>query len=858
MIDITHGIARHDVRAGRARAAQHAAVHAGRRAPGGRRPARSGPSAARSRCAPPTDDRLLVGPDNGLLSLAWPSASAAWSRPSTSRRSPCRLEPVSATFHGRDIFAPVAARLAAGRARSPTPASRSTRTSSTASSCRAPRGEDDALVAHALAVDRFGNVVLDVDARATSRAPGCALGAPVRAARSAAQRYTACVRATFADVRPGELLVYEDAYRTLALAVNRGDAAGAARPRAGRRAAAAAGVSGALGRPRLHLRAIDSTNERARELAAAGAPHGTLVTAGEQTAGRGRQGRALDARRPAAALLMSLVLRELRRGCCRSRRRSRWPRRSATTRAIKWPNDVLARRPQGRRDPRRGPPAGGLGGARDRPQRRGAADELPAELRDTAATLGARAGARSSRRWRALLERARALARGRRRPRSSTRGAPATRWRARAVRWAGGAGTAAGIDDDGRLLVELADGGARRARRRRGAPGALARARPCSSASLTASSISSVSSALGSLGVGDGPFVDARSRAPRRGPPPPDRRRPRPPRCGRHRRRRRSPPRVGRSTSLRRLGLLVRRRASAVARLAAFAASPRCAAAASRPCRPCRRRRCRGRAALGEVAQQLARQRARLARHARARAAQRLLGLGRVRQRGGEQRGRQAAVLLARRVHEPAGVARVRAAGRVDEQARAAAWSPASAAPRTPRAPRACTRPCARSRRWPGRGGRSRFSASAWSMHLDALAALVARPAADDVDRLVERLGVARGGDLLQRAQAQLRVAVALDGGEQEAALELAAAVEVQHRLGAAPAVRRHARAGQRRPHVLLAVVEVLDGDPPQLALEDLGAPLRIGASPAARGARRARRRPRPRRTGPTTIAPPR
>ncbi len=85
------------------------------------------------------------------------------------------------------------------------------------------------------------------------------------------------------------------------------------------------------------------------------------------------------------------------------------------------------------------------------------------------------------------------------------------------------------------------------------------------------------------------------------------------------------------------------------------------------------------------------------------------------------------------------------------------------------------------------------------------------------------------GGDLLERAQPQLRVAVALHGGQQEAALELALAVEVEHRLGAAPAVGRDPRARQRRPHVLLAVVEVLDRDPPQLALEHLRAPLGIG-----------------------------
>jgi hypothetical protein len=64
-----------------------------------------------------------------------------------------------------------------------------------------------------------------------------------------------------------------------------------------------------LGHPRVHLRRTDSTNERARELAIAGAPHGTLVTAAEQTAGRGRQGRRWSA--PAgSAVLMSLLLRE--------------------------------------------------------------------------------------------------------------------------------------------------------------------------------------------------------------------------------------------------------------------------------------------------------------------------------------------------------------------------------------------------------------------------------------------------------------------------------------------------------------------------------------------------------------------
>jgi BirA family transcriptional regulator, biotin operon repressor / biotin---[acetyl-CoA-carboxylase] ligase len=68
-------------------------------------------------------------------------------------------------------------------------------------------------------------------------------------------------------------------------------------------------MSAALGRPRLHLRRTDSTNERARALASGGAPHGALVTASEQSSGRGRQGRAWLAA-PNSSLLMSLVLRD--------------------------------------------------------------------------------------------------------------------------------------------------------------------------------------------------------------------------------------------------------------------------------------------------------------------------------------------------------------------------------------------------------------------------------------------------------------------------------------------------------------------------------------------------------------------
>jgi BirA family biotin operon repressor/biotin-[acetyl-CoA-carboxylase] ligase len=93
-----------------------------------------------------------------------------------------------------------------------------------------------------------------------------------------------------------------------------------------------------IGRPRVHHRLTDSTNERARDLASLGAPHGTLVTADEQTAGRGRQGREWLAA-PGSALLMSLVLRNAS---------ATLPLAAAVAvcealpveAAIKWPNDV--------------------------------------------------------------------------------------------------------------------------------------------------------------------------------------------------------------------------------------------------------------------------------------------------------------------------------------------------------------------------------------------------------------------------------------------------------------------------------------------------------------------------------------
>jgi BirA family biotin operon repressor/biotin-[acetyl-CoA-carboxylase] ligase len=93
-----------------------------------------------------------------------------------------------------------------------------------------------------------------------------------------------------------------------------------------------------IGHPHVHLRLTDSTNERARALAAAGAPHGTLVTADEQSAGRGRQGRAWTAP-PGSAVLMSVVLREVSETLPLAAAVAVCAALPADTR-IKWPNDV--------------------------------------------------------------------------------------------------------------------------------------------------------------------------------------------------------------------------------------------------------------------------------------------------------------------------------------------------------------------------------------------------------------------------------------------------------------------------------------------------------------------------------------
>ncbi len=216
VIDVTHGIPRHDTRTGAVVLARTlpylpAGVHLAVVDPevGSQR------RAVAVRCA--QEDRILVGPDNGVLSLASDRLGGAMEAVDVAR-SPHRLEPVAATFHGRDIFAPVAAHLAAGAplagAGEPIAVDELERLD-----LPAPVVSDGRVEAHALAVDGFGNVTLDVG-HAELAGTGLRLGRAVTVGGERGQ-----YARTFADVATGELLVYEDAYRMLALAVNRGSAA---------------------------------------------------------------------------------------------------------------------------------------------------------------------------------------------------------------------------------------------------------------------------------------------------------------------------------------------------------------------------------------------------------------------------------------------------------------------------------------------------------------------------------------------------------------------------------------------------------------------------------------------------------
>jgi S-adenosylmethionine hydrolase len=166
--------------------------------------------------------RLYVGPDNGLLLPAADRFGGV--AEAVELANPAyALEHVSRTFHGRDLFSPAAAHLALGVALGdlgpPIAPDALVRLD-----VPSPEVGDGWIGATVLAVDRFGNAALNLTRENLEQAaivPGMTIEV-----EAAGNRFFATAARTFADARDGDLILYEDSYRNVAIAVSRGSAAG--------------------------------------------------------------------------------------------------------------------------------------------------------------------------------------------------------------------------------------------------------------------------------------------------------------------------------------------------------------------------------------------------------------------------------------------------------------------------------------------------------------------------------------------------------------------------------------------------------------------------------------------------------
>jgi S-adenosylmethionine hydrolase len=164
--------------------------------------------------------RLFVGPDNGLL---LPAAERAGIAEVHELANPeYALETISRTFHGRDLFAPAAAHLANG-----VPLSELGPPLAPDALVRLdlpqPRFSGEKIDAMMLYVDSFGNIALNLtreDVEQVGVVPGSRVELEL-----AGERYFAVTARTFADARAGDVILYEDSYRNMSVAINRGSAA---------------------------------------------------------------------------------------------------------------------------------------------------------------------------------------------------------------------------------------------------------------------------------------------------------------------------------------------------------------------------------------------------------------------------------------------------------------------------------------------------------------------------------------------------------------------------------------------------------------------------------------------------------
>jgi S-adenosylmethionine hydrolase len=221
VIDLSHGIARYDVRRGAAVLADALGY-----APAGVHLAVVDPGVGTARrpvaVAAGDGGRHFVGPDNGLLSVALERFGGAAEAADISA-TPVRLEPVSATFHGRDLFAPVAAHLALGEPLAGLGEPIDPATLATIDPGRPEVEPGRGLEAEVAHVDVFGNLEL-IATGADAADAGLEIDGRV-GVRAPRRSGDAVFARTFGDVEPGGMVLLVDSVGSLALAVNRGDAA---------------------------------------------------------------------------------------------------------------------------------------------------------------------------------------------------------------------------------------------------------------------------------------------------------------------------------------------------------------------------------------------------------------------------------------------------------------------------------------------------------------------------------------------------------------------------------------------------------------------------------------------------------
>jgi S-adenosylmethionine hydrolase len=167
------------------------------------------------------EGRIHVGPDNGLLLLAADKLGGIAAAHELANPE-YALESVSRTFHGRDLFSPAAAHLALGV---PLAELGPPIDPDALARLDLPQPEIGATRIHCtvLSIDRFGNVQLNLD-RSDLENAGLVPGTRVELLIGA-ERYYAVAARTFADARPGDIILYEDSYRNVSVAISGGNAA---------------------------------------------------------------------------------------------------------------------------------------------------------------------------------------------------------------------------------------------------------------------------------------------------------------------------------------------------------------------------------------------------------------------------------------------------------------------------------------------------------------------------------------------------------------------------------------------------------------------------------------------------------